>query len=305
MSDLAHLDEHDDISHAIGICDRLGLPVAASARAATGTIGNGGNVLLGLPNVVVAAVASNSGYGFEDGEFVDNRHDDFELDPASVRAIAGVAAGNEDYALALLFRFSRNSEDWYSFNHDSASFINYNLPDDSPICDGCIISVRKTFYCTGAEAARVLANANEISAGIATDHLNLFIANANDPAALNAIKDKLRTMCSVDVDGLAMDVAASEHARDVPGIVGALAWIFDVNEERRYLASMSVPWSRATHTELGAQLQDAVVAVLLVAARLASTVVGIRRSIRNGALTPLPPDIVEIVLGHIHPYDYC
>jgi len=300
------LSQHDHLGYAIGICDQLGLSVAASARAASGRpIGDAGDALLGLPNIVIASAARNCGYNIEDGKFIDTRPDEYYLDEASVEAIVKVAGGDEDYALALLFRFSRDSEVWYSFDNESASFVDYNLDRESPICNGCIGSVFKTFYCTGAEAAWVLTNANETSTTIATNHLNLFIAKANNPAALEDIKNTLLISHFFNFTSLTRDVAAREPADAVLGIVTALEWVFNVNEDRRYLALMSLPWSRETHTDNVAELQDAVVAVLLVASRLATTAIGIRRSIRNGALAPLPPDLVEAILGHLHPYEFC
>lgn len=306
---LRRLSEHNTLDEAITICDRLGLIVGASARKASKTtiangareaskttIANGGRALLGLPNTILASVARNCGYSLEGGAFVESRLGDFEIDADSVSAIVNAADGDEDYALALLFRFSRESEPWYSYTYASASFINYNLSDERPVCDGSITQVMNKFPCTGAEAARVLSNANDHSIYYATNRLDHLIAKAKDPAALKVIKGNLAEATAFGP--VANDVAASEPACLVPTIVEALYCFFDVNQDRRYLrCAKAETWSRATHAELDPRLQSMVVTVLLIAIRLASRPA-------NGALAPLPSDVVEAILGCLHSYDY-
>ena len=114
---LAALDEGDHLACAVGLCERLGLFVGKEARAElaahpTIAIGDCGKGLLGLPNKVVASVARN--YGFEPSDdrlvVVEAWAGDIELDEASVRVICkAAAAGDCDYMLALLYRFSRNA----------------------------------------------------------------------------------------------------------------------------------------------------------------------------------------------------
>lgn len=298
---LRGIEEDDHLAYAVGLSKRLGLFVgketwARLAAHPTISIGDSHRGLVGLPNKILASVARNMEWGCEHGRLTWNGAantrwanvlqpwaGDIMLDSPSVEVIC-TAADGEDHMMSLLYRFSLNSEAWYSYYLESASFLNYNVGNEEPMGSGGVCAVADRFLCTRAEAMAVLRCANEASIAAANQCFEALVAVANDQANLKEVKAAMIRNWSCK--NVSAGIAASEHADKRNDMEAALYWSFEVERERRYLADMQKRWSRQTHALAPIELQDAAFVVLLA------------------TRVRMPTELVLLVLEHLHWFDF-
>ena len=292
---LRAIEEDDHLAYAVGLSKRLGLFVgketwARLAAHPTISIGDSHRGLIGLPNKILASVARNLEWGCEytSGRFGANVLQpwagDIMLDSPSVEVIC-TAADGEDHMMSLLYRFSLNSDAWYSYYNESASFLNYNVGSEEPMGSGGVCAVADRFLCTRTEAVAVLRCANEASSAAANQCFEALVAVANDQANLREVQATMIRNWSCE--NVSAGIAASEHADKRNDMETALYWSFEVERERRCLADMQKRWSRQTHASVPIELQDAVFAMLLVSLRVR-----------------MPTELVLLVLEHLHWFDF-